>query len=570
VKNRQLVFVPEINPNTFLFFFFKGQTGRSYSLREYPPHGKALVRYAKDYPYTADEIIQMAKLKFDAPPHSTNDEKTWQKVIAELNKKYLKTDDYSALIHHEVGSKDDKPDTSSKVVDFHIRSKQGDKILSIKDWFMCLPKRTQAQWIDGRSAKELAKAWFSSGVPKMPEELKKLLKSHSYTSTFKPQYAIAEKVTRLDKFPGGHRNHDLLLVGSAENCKVVLSIEAKADEPFDREINQKGSTNPRTNIFKRIDILTRSLFGQTIKENKELGELRYQLLTGVAGALIEAKKHKADYAVFVVYEFVSEGLDDLKLDLNKNDLNRFVGKLVNQEEFKLQAGQLIEIKSIFGGKYVPADIPILIGKVSTNILTESNTNVERYLPYRMIMRTIYKLWEAEKEYNDDYDLLDVEEDLESEENNRIELLEHELPEKDLKLDLDIDRVDAKIPNEYEKAVDESSIIISDQYSFNILEDREELELIEREPDWLIGLSAEFMKSIKRVDKKIKGRILEAIQLICKNPVALKGDTIKPLSDQYKGLWRYRIGDYRLVYQPDNDNRQVTLLSFAPRSNVYQR
>jgi len=28
----------------------------------------------------------------------------------------------------------------------------------------------------------------------MPEELKKLLKSHSYTSTFKPQYAIAEKV----------------------------------------------------------------------------------------------------------------------------------------------------------------------------------------------------------------------------------------------------------------------------------------------------------------------------------------------------------------------------------------
>ena len=414
MEKRQLVFIPQINPDTFLFFFFKGQTGRSYSLREYPARGKVIVRYAKDYPYTADEIIRMAKFKFDAPRYSTNDEKTWKKVIAELNKKHLSTSDNSIPPHHEVKSQDDKPETSSKVADLYIIGNQGDKVLSIKDWFRCLPKRTQTQWVDGRSAKELANAWILSGVPKMPDELKKLLNSHSFTSTFEPQYVIVEKVTRLDKFSGAHRNHDLLLVGSAGNYKVVISIEAKADEPFDREINQKGSPNPHTNIYKRIDILTRSLFGQTFKENEELGELRYQLLTGVAGVFIEAKKHKADYAVFVVHEFVSEGLDDLKLDLNKNDFNRFVGKLVNREDFKLQAGQLIEIQPIFGGKYVPGNIPLLIGKISTNILIESSSNVERYLPYKMIMRSIYKLWETEKEYNDDYDLFDVENDLESE------------------------------------------------------------------------------------------------------------------------------------------------------------
>jgi hypothetical protein len=206
MKNRQLIYIPEINPNTFLFFYFKGQTGRSYSLREYPSHKKMIVRYAKEYPYTADQIIKMARFKFDAPPYNTTDEKTWQKVIAELNGKYLKKGDLSVSSQHGVVKEVGEPDASSKVLDFHIRGKDGEKILSIEDWHRCLPKRTQAQWVDGRSAKELAKSWFSSGVPKMPEELKNLLNSHPYTSNFKAQYAIVEKVTRLDNFPGGHRN----------------------------------------------------------------------------------------------------------------------------------------------------------------------------------------------------------------------------------------------------------------------------------------------------------------------------------------------------------------------------
>ena len=528
MKNRQLIFVPEINPNTFLFFYFQGQTGKSYSLREYPLHGKMIVHYAKEYPYTSDKIIKMAKFKFDAPRYRTDDEKTWQKVIAELNNKYLKKGDNSDLPRQKIGIKYDKPNVPSIEVDFDIRGKQGKEILTLDDWYKCLPKITQAKWVDGRSAKELAKAWISSGIHKMPEEIKRLLKSHSYTSAFRPEYVIVEKVTRLDKYPGGHRNHDILAVGSSGNRKVVISIEAKADEPFDREINQKGSTNPRTNIYDRIDILTRSVFGQTIKENEELGYLRYQLLTGVAGTLIEAKKHKADFAVFVVHEFLSGGLNRLKLDINKNDLNRFVGKLLNKEDFQLPSDQLIETKSIFGGKHVPGNIPLLIGKVSTNILTEQSNSAERYLPYQVILQKVYKLWEEREERNFNSDFLDLDEE----------------PE------------------------DDDSDGFGEQYNLDI--HRDEIDITERKSDWLIGLSVEFMKSVRRVDKKLKGRVLEAIQLISKNPVDQKGDTIKPLSDQHKGLWRYRIGDHRLVYQPDNDKQQVTLLSFAPRSKVYQR
>lgn len=89
------------------------------------------------------------------------------------------------------------------------------------------------------------------------------------------------------------------------------------------------------------------------------------------------------------------------------------------------------------------------------------------------------------------------------------------------------------------------------------------------PEWTIALSDEFIKSIKTVDKKIQGRILVAIGEICESPLTPKGDTIKPLSRKKAGLWRYRIGSYRLIYQPHTANRYIILLSFEPRGSVYQ-
>jgi addiction module RelE/StbE family toxin len=87
-------------------------------------------------------------------------------------------------------------------------------------------------------------------------------------------------------------------------------------------------------------------------------------------------------------------------------------------------------------------------------------------------------------------------------------------------------------------------------------------------NWLIGLSSEFKKSVKKVDKKLKGRILDAIETLSTDPVSPKGDTIKPLTKELAGLWRYRVGDFRLVYKPDSKNKQITLLTFSSRGSVY--
>ena len=87
--------------------------------------------------------------------------------------------------------------------------------------------------------------------------------------------------------------------------------------------------------------------------------------------------------------------------------------------------------------------------------------------------------------------------------------------------------------------------------------------------FLFLFSDTFTKSIARIDKNLQGRILEAITKIGKSPVTAVGDTIKPLTGNLKGLWRYRIGDYRLVYDPGEDGRRITLISFESRGDVYE-
>src|ERR1039458_682619 len=57
---RQMVLVPEINPRSFLFFFEKGATGFSYSLRDYSIPNHVTERRARDFGWSADEVRRKA------------------------------------------------------------------------------------------------------------------------------------------------------------------------------------------------------------------------------------------------------------------------------------------------------------------------------------------------------------------------------------------------------------------------------------------------------------------------------------------------------------------------------
>jgi|SRR5450755_3755752 len=100
---------------------------------------------------------------------------------------------------------------------------------------------------------------------------------------------------------------------------------------------------------------------------------------------------------------------------------------------------------------------------------------------------------------------------------------------------------------------------------------EMFSLAEPEPlTWSVAFTPAFRKSVADVDKKLQGRVLVAIAEISEQPNKAHGDTMKPLVGELKGLWRYRVGDYRLVYEPKFDKRLVILLHFESRGGVYEQ
>jgi mRNA-degrading endonuclease RelE of RelBE toxin-antitoxin system len=83
---------------------------------------------------------------------------------------------------------------------------------------------------------------------------------------------------------------------------------------------------------------------------------------------------------------------------------------------------------------------------------------------------------------------------------------------------------------------------------------------------MVGFSDEFLKAIKMIsDKKIQGKILDAITKIATNPNTIIGNMMKPLSNDLIGFWRYRIGNFRIIYRYDKEKNTIYLLTFVSRS-----
>jgi hypothetical protein len=214
----------------------------------------------------------------------------------------------------------------------------GDAIESFEGWkrFGLPSSRAAKHWKEGRSACELARAWTSSGVLKMPADVIAYLESQPAFMGFHALSGKIELETVLPFVNAGPRCHDLIVVGEARDGSVLVSIEAKADEEFDKpaEIKLRDSLkNPATTFPDRLEWLTTSILGlRSFPEgdltlNQAIRWLPYQLLSGVAGALIEAEAARVSTVIFLIHEFKTKLTKDLSHLRNAAALNRFLNLL---------------------------------------------------------------------------------------------------------------------------------------------------------------------------------------------------------------------------------------------------
>jgi hypothetical protein len=178
-------------------------------------------------------------------------------------------------------------------------------IITVEDWFeLAPPQKGLAQWVDGRSAKECAQAWCGgSSGPQVPDEITRLLHSHVDLQDWRLDRVTPEHRVSFDQW-GEPRHTDIAAWGVDGQGPLCVHIEAKADESFDRRISEvldgaakKIANDVNTNAISRVQGLAKSLLGPGREGLPRLGDLRYQLLTAVAGLLVDAQANDAAHAV---------------------------------------------------------------------------------------------------------------------------------------------------------------------------------------------------------------------------------------------------------------------------------
>lgn len=298
----------------------------------------------------------MATWHVDAERVPTGEVAYWREQIESLNRRYLGMAESSAAQPHAVTAtrQEDLGNTIS------IVGSSGQPICSVDDWFhFAPPKLGSKHWKDGRSAKELAKAFCAPGVPAVPAELLGLLASSARLDGVQLTQVWPEHKIQLDSYWGETRNADLAAVGIGKAGVVAVTLEAKADEEFGPTIAERlHAKSAGPNVRRRISSLSQSLFGPP---PLNLGELRYQLLHGIAATLIFAKEQNAAAAVFIVYEFKGPSCSEQKRKANAGDLDAFVAAL-SPSASPLKTGQMVGPFSVPGSDRVPANIPLFIGK----------------------------------------------------------------------------------------------------------------------------------------------------------------------------------------------------------------
>ena len=241
------------------------------------------------------------------------------------------------------------------------------------------PPKSEKQWVDGRSAKETARAWLQGGADNLPGDVEDLLRSHRDFGSVIHWTAEPEARLRFDHFRGEPRNSDLAIHAEDSGGKFLIAVEAKADEPFAEKVSdalsnalERYTLNAESKGIARIQQLARALFVGRESGQSALRDLRYQLLTASAGALCEAERHGYTRSLLLIQEFVTDKTRNSKHARNAKDLDRFIYRLSSGENSSLDSGEIVGPICVPRYPLASANVDLYIGKISRNIRADNS------------------------------------------------------------------------------------------------------------------------------------------------------------------------------------------------------
>lgn len=82
----------------------------------------------------------------------------------------------------------------------------------------------------------------------------------------------------------------------------------------------------------------------------------------------------------------------------------------------------------------------------------------------------------------------------------------------------------------------------------------------------INFTPQGFKSLESLDREIAQRILDKLKWFIKHIDEIRNI---PLSADFKGLYKIRMGDWRIIYSIDHKERFVTIHKIGHRSDIYK-
>ncbi|MES2961895.1 MAG: type II toxin-antitoxin system RelE/ParE family toxin [Pseudomonadota bacterium] len=83
--------------------------------------------------------------------------------------------------------------------------------------------------------------------------------------------------------------------------------------------------------------------------------------------------------------------------------------------------------------------------------------------------------------------------------------------------------------------------------------------------WKIHYEAQASKFLKKSDKELQKKILKFLVKISEAPKSFG----KPLTANLHGLWRYRVGDYRIICDLREKDIIILVIDIGHRSEIYK-
>lgn len=84
--------------------------------------------------------------------------------------------------------------------------------------------------------------------------------------------------------------------------------------------------------------------------------------------------------------------------------------------------------------------------------------------------------------------------------------------------------------------------------------------------WSIHTDRDFDRALKKLDRQVASRVLKALTAL--ENVDDPTKRCKALSGPYTGLWRLRVGDYRVILDIRRAELIIIALDMGNRSSIY--